>query len=322
MKIIILNSYFGYIFILVVCVLASMRSNSLTIQWICLEVNIISIIPLFINQGGVKNNSLAVKYFISQRAASVWLITRYLLSSISPIFNFFIQLALLFKLGVAPFQGWLISLLLSLNYYILFITLSIQKIIPLIIFKECYLRANILIASSLITLFVVVGLIPNIVIFHYLVFSSSLVNSFWILLTIKFRGLWLEFIIIYSIILLVLLILLAKLNVYKVSDLSIVTTHGSLLLSLRLINLGGIPPILGFFLKLIIMKVLVNLRRILIFLILTLAVVVLYIYTNTIYCVYTFTPSIPQVYINTSLERYIWFLRATFISSTLIFILI
>jgi len=78
-----------------------------------------------------------MKYFIVQSFASaVFIFSSCLSMIISPLIFFFVYLAILVKLGLAPFHSWFLNLIELSSLNILFLLSTVQKIIPLYILSS------------------------------------------------------------------------------------------------------------------------------------------------------------------------------------------
>lgn len=90
------------------------------------------VIPLLSAIGGLKAAEATLKYFISQTVASVLFLFFFLVSCMRALGAVnFIPVLILFKLGLPPFQSWLVRICLARPYKTLLIILFIQKFIPL-----------------------------------------------------------------------------------------------------------------------------------------------------------------------------------------------
>merc|ERR1712243_449687 len=97
-----LSTYFGYLIVLIFCVCGSFIRDWFFIQWVLLELNMLCFIPIFISRKRSYSTINRLKYFISQRAASLLFIIFYFaLFFIRKIFLFFL---IMFKIGMPPFQ--------------------------------------------------------------------------------------------------------------------------------------------------------------------------------------------------------------------------
>jgi len=167
----------------------------------------------------------------------------------SPSLIFFFSLIL--KLAVSPLQAWILSVGLTRSWIILIALLSVQKIIP-ILFLEYYVVEirNILIFFCIISL--IIGGIRNMPAnsLKYMIIFSRISRVGWILLSINFSSkLWKIFIFIYF----SSLFFILWQNTKKIKK------NQNLLILLRWLRIGGVPPFYGFFPKLIIIITVIKL---------------------------------------------------------------
>ena len=285
-SIIFLTPFLGYLCVLVLCVLISFRTRDLFFQWVCLEINMLSVIPLLVVK--IREDSVlnGLKYFISQRAASLLFIARVIISSDLRIIILVRRLAILFKLGVPPFHSWLLSILPNLGYIEIFILIRIQKFIPLIILRQLKVSSvtlRIIVGRTLIFLFLRLNKVGSLFI---LLFLSSRSNGLWILRGVNRGGQWIIFTAIYRLILGVSLILLRSIKVHKINDLLNTNYVGAMGVGLQFLNVGGLPPLMGFILKIIIIKVIIHVRLIITITLILRSLLIIYIYTTTLYEIY------------------------------------
>jgi NADH:ubiquinone oxidoreductase subunit 2 (subunit N) len=91
-----------------------------------------------------------------------------------------------------------------------------------------------------------------------------------------------------------LLITLSKMN--KLRDLPLMNTTMKLAVTFNFLNLGGIPPLIGFSVKLMVLKNIAILGVNVSIILVLLSVMILYIYICTSYQSFTFSPeSLPMV---------------------------
>lgn len=281
-----ITPFLGYGLLLFVCVIVSLRIRDLFFQWVRLEVNILSVIPLLvvkIREDAVLNG---LKYFISQRVASLVFILRMLLGAGYGISALIISVVVLFKMGIPPLHSWLLSILPSLGYSEIFILLSVQKFIPLMILSQLSLTFRtiiVLVLSCLVFLLLRLNKIGRVSI---LIFLSSRRNGLWVLRSLFRIRKWVIFIIMYTIILGVTIILLRTLKVFKLNDILHRGYGGSVIIGLQFLNMGGLPPFVGFMLKVLIIKGILLFRRGLAIALIFVRLLMIYLYTTTLYQVY------------------------------------
>lgn len=312
----------GYILLLIICVITSLRIRDLFFQWVRLEVNILSVIPLLVvkmREDAVLNG---LKYFISQRVASLVFILRALLGTGYGMSVIIITVVVLFKMGIPPLHSWLLRIIPSLGYSEMFILLRVQKFIPLIILRQLALTFTtifILVVRSLVFTLLSLNKIGTISI---LIFLSSRRNGLWVLRSLFSVIKWVVFILTYTIILGVIIWLLKTLKIFKMNDMLNTGHGGSLMIGLQFLNMGGLPPFTGFMLKVLIIKGVILFRRVLTITLIFIRLLIIYLYTTTLYQVYcasdrySFNPtSYRSVYLTI-----IWVLSSLGISSIIYFI--
>ena len=284
-----LSTNIGFIIIIIICILGALRRSRLFFEWVCLEINIIAVIPLLCS--GFSETSIInrIKYFISQRVASLVFIIRFLRNH-ERLISVFCVLAMLFKIGIPPFHSWLIRIISNIKYFDMFLIISVQKFIPLVIIRQLEVSTELFILlaiSSFLILMYNINLVSSI---GVLFFLSASGNSLWIVRVSSKTELWLVFLIAYCFVVMCRCALLRISRVYKVSDLFFLKVHNLKLLRFQFLNIGGLPPITGFILKLIILKVLINFSRLETVLLVINSLIVLFIYVVFIYQCFTVNP--------------------------------
>jgi len=214
---------------------------------------------------------------------------------INNAFYILINLSLFIKLGIRPFHSWFISILKTSSLNILFMLSRIQKIIPLVIIFNIKSNNFMLFMVIFLTLFFILILLPRTLSINKVLAISSINNVIWLLIRVLFS---LKIIFIYLRIYIYLLI--GFINIYKFYGLSIFTQINSIIffdkfiMLIIFISLGGMPPLLGFLGKIIILKILLNnfIRITIIFAIIVSSLLLLYFYLSRIYFYLTNIPSL------------------------------
>lgn len=179
---------------------------------------------------------------------------------------------------------------MNINLIELVLLFTVQKFIPLIILSQLGLTEPAVIIIMLLRgVLIIVGVNSNFS-FNYILFLSSVRNGIWIMVSL-FRGVWFMFLFLYRIMLIGLAAVLTSGKIVKFRDVALRDPIKKIGVALYFLNLGGVPPLMGFAVKLMVIKRLVELRMMRIFLLIALSVIVLYVYTRIIYQAYTVTPS-------------------------------
>lgn len=142
----------GYIIIflstLIIRLIIFFSSNSWLSIWISLEVNLFSFIPLILTISEINKEKSSIIYFLNQTISSRILLICSILIILNQQKNF-VSLIIIFimilKIGLFPFHMWVISIIENINWKLIFLLTTIQKIIPIIIISICIKEKTLLI---------------------------------------------------------------------------------------------------------------------------------------------------------------------------------
>ena len=272
---------------LIIGVLLAVSSTSWFGAWIGLELNLISFIPLIINKINPYSSEAALKYFLIQALSSTLIILSSCL--ILHLYNFtlmVILIALLLKLGAAPFHYWFPQVIEGLSWLQAIILITIQKLAPIFLISYLVLTpltSQIVVLSSILSAYIgaLGGL--NIISLRKILAFSSINHISWILVALSINDIiWITYFSFYSIISFSVIFFLHSLQSISISDLlssNNPTPLSSLSIPLSLLSLGGLPPFTGFIPKWIIIQIiLTNHIFIPTFFLLSSALITLYFY--------------------------------------------
>lgn len=249
----------GFLIIYVFRLFIVASRHSLFFFWVGLEVNIISILPLLSSFNAWSSREIALKYFISQRVASILFLFRVCTTEHRRglMLNRIILIAIWFKLGVPPVHSWLVGVVISGPFNILFILLFMQKFAPLHILSQ--LEKNTFLLSSLV--FLVSGVVffwlKNVLNIRAALLVSAWVNTTWIIFAAWGKA-WFLFLLLYGVFLFSTLEVLKLRGVQKFARLIGAPIFIKLACLLNFLNLAGLPPFRGFLAKLFVVKRLVG----------------------------------------------------------------
>jgi len=306
-------------------IIISLSFNSRFFMWIRLEINILRFLPIISSGLNIELEN-SVKYFLIQRWASIIFLIRYFFCNF--LFNSFYLLLIIsifIKLGISPFHTWFISILKSCSLYILILLSTVQKIIPLIILNNVYIYIRILYLCIFLTILFLLIMLPRVINLNKLLALSSLGNIIWLLsrnlLSIK---LILIFIVIYMYILVGIYIFYNIFYYRLFIQINRIIFSDKVIIVILFISLGGIPPLLGFLRKFLILKIVLVYENIFLFLIIIFSsLVLLYHYISRIYFFLTFIPSIKIRFStnNFSWVKFIYIISLIFFNFIFAFIL-
>ena len=200
---------------------------------------------------------MTIKYFLTQAFASVLFLLSFVVSPFSDVLAYVSTLlflvALLIKLGAAPFHAWVPSIVESLSWRVLFILLTFQKVNPLFILLNWNFFSFFRLKLVFLAIFasVLVGRVFGLsqVRLRLLLTFSSINHMGWILsaFILGFKLIVFYFLA-YMLLLGAVVFFFSKSNLYHVNQISSssFSVGNSSLIFFNLLSLGGLPPFFGF----------------------------------------------------------------------------
>nr|UZT67576.1 NADH dehydrogenase subunit 2 [Tessmannella kiplingi] len=251
-----------FLTLMMLSIMIGLMTNSFIYIWICLEINMMSFIPLTIFNNK-KFNDTAMKYFIIQSLGSSLYLYFMLISMIySKNYSIFwmIIMSLLIKMGMFPFYLWYINIIKKMSWFNNFLLLTFQKILPLYIMNM--MMSNLMSPNNFLIFQIYFILILFNAIFSIMMIYK--INSIKILLTLSSLNhmSWLMYIINYNLKMFTFYYLIYSLTLFnltyiflffKMKNLNNLYTMNNMNFKIYLIilmmTLMSFPPLFGFFTK-------------------------------------------------------------------------
>jgi NADH-ubiquinone oxidoreductase chain 2 len=246
----------------------------------------LAVLPLLGADSTFFSSELSLKYFISQRVASVIFLIFYLLitSFYSSYINYLSSIFIIFKLGLPPFHRWLVRIIFAGPYTHLWLIFFVQKFIPLQFLRVLSLPRAVLVLILILTSLICFIFIKRVTRVRTLLIISAWVNTSWLVLATPGSGVWFNFLCLYGWILFVTLKALSFFSVSKISSIMYLSFIDKLICVSLFFNLAGLPPFRGFFIKLYLLKYMLLFNSVRLILILFfLSLTVLYTYISVFY---------------------------------------
>nr|APX40616.1 NADH dehydrogenase subunit 2 [Psylliodes chrysocephala] len=251
--------------------LISISAYSWFAMWMGLEINLLSIIPLFKSHKNYYPAEATLKYFITQSLASTIILFSIIFSMnmsdfIPQNFNYWMMMilnsALLMKLGAAPFHSWFPEVAEGLNWFNNLILMTWQKLAPSILIM--YNMNMMLFFTLIIIISSIIGGIYGInqVSLRKILAYSSINHIAWMLASmLNNKMIWMIYFIIYSLITLNIILIFYFFNIFYINQLFNSLNSNKMFKMLFILNffsLGGLPPFLGFLPKWLVINFLIN----------------------------------------------------------------
>nr|YP_011036667.1 NADH dehydrogenase subunit 2 [Stroggylocephalus agrestis]WRK21271.1 NADH dehydrogenase subunit 2 [Stroggylocephalus agrestis] len=265
-------------------VMVSASANNWIMIWSGMEISMMSFVPLIMNKSVLSNES-SMKYFIMQSISSsiMMLGVMMVMMSLEVLFKTVLITSLLVKTGMFPFQNWVMIMIEGMSYESSFIFLSMLKIAPLIIMGYLDMKLEFI---SLLNLMMGAILSLNQTSMRKIMAYSSVFNMGFMISSIKFFNIWFLYFLIYSLMLMLIFIQLKKFNINFINHIimSEYMMTSKIQLWINVLSMGGMPPMLGFLSKMIVIQLMMELNKF----ILTLIMIISSLIMMFIYLRFTF----------------------------------
>nr|YP_009116308.1 NADH dehydrogenase subunit 2 [Limnephilus decipiens]BAQ19267.1 NADH dehydrogenase subunit 2 [Limnephilus decipiens] len=297
-----MNNYFNstkilFLSLMMISTIFSISSLSMINIWMGMEINLISFIPIMINKNNNFSSESMMSYFLVQSISSAnFLFSFMLIVSFTKWFNltslksltilFMMNISLLMKLGAAPFHFWFPKTMKGLNWMNCFILSTWQKILPMITLSYCFIsKLLMIIASMSVIIGSIMGLMQTSL--QMILTYSSISHIGWMLISLMLKlNIWLIYLIIYSFLNYILMSFFKIMNMYTLNQIYSNKNSNFIkyFIMLNLLSLSGLPPLLGFMPKWLVINLMINNNLILItFILIMMSLINMYFYIRITY---------------------------------------
>nr|UPL65868.1 NADH dehydrogenase subunit 2 [Thaumastocoris safordi] len=234
-------------------------------MWIGMEINLMSFIPLIFKEKNNATSEASMIYFLAQSLGSILfmisIINSFLLKSlmINNLNSMLLMSSLMIKLGSAPFHYWMTMIVSKINWFNILILMTWQKIGPLSIITNLNQNMNM---NLFIIMCIMVGAMGSLGFSSMkLIMAYSSINHLgWMMASIKYSSyIWILYMIIYTLMMSQLTMFFIKNNIKNVNQFNYYKDNKSnkMMIMLQLLSMGGLPPMIGFWMKISVIYLLI-----------------------------------------------------------------
>nr|QNE85440.1 NADH dehydrogenase subunit 2 [Helina latitarsis] len=289
------SSKMMFFMILIMGTLISISSNSWLSAWMGLEINLLSFIPLMSNNK-LMSTEASLKYFLIQALASSILLFSVILLMLNfktPNFYLYEMMtfsSLLMKMGAAPFHFWFPNVMKGLSWLNALILMTWQKIAPLMLISYIIFNSTIIISVILSSMIGAIGGL-NQTSLRKLMAYSSINHLSWMLASLYNNNLlWITYFLFYSFLTFSMIYMFNTFKVSHINQLFMLffnNKHLKFLFMCNFLSLGGLPPFLGIFPKLLVIQLLsMNNQLFMLFFLSLMTLITLYFYIRLCYSIF------------------------------------
>nr|YP_009158141.1 NADH dehydrogenase subunit 2 [Dipus sagitta]AKN58253.1 NADH dehydrogenase subunit 2 [Dipus sagitta] len=243
--------------------LITLLSSHLLLMWIGLEMSMLAIIPILIKKINPRSTEAATKYFLTQATASMIFLASITSNFItSGLWSFnsssnqlclnLASLALLIKLGLAPFHFWMPEVTQGVSLMSGLMVLTWQKLAPMSILYHLAPLAStpLLLSSGLLSVMIGGWGGLNQTQLRKILAYSSIAHMGWMVAILSYSpSIMLVNLLIYILLTLTLFISFNLHSNHTISSLSLTWSKSPIMIISTLtvlLSLGGLPPLTGF----------------------------------------------------------------------------
>nr|AFI54786.1 NADH dehydrogenase subunit 2 [Urostylis sp. HL-2012] len=238
---------------MIIGTIITMSSESWLSMWMGLELNMMSFIPLINLKPSKMSSEASMIYFLIQSISSIIMLSMIILITCNYltifIYNILIM-SILIKMGSAPFHLWMPKMMALMSWENNMIFLTWQKISPMYIINMMEF-SNIM--SISIILSVILGGLGGLyqTSLRKMMAYSSISHLGWMMSLNKLKDNWIIYLMIYSMMIITMCNYLKSKNMLFISQMfdQKMNYIQKINIIIMMLSMGGMPPLLGFFPK-------------------------------------------------------------------------
>nr|UPL66037.1 NADH dehydrogenase subunit 2 [Arbanatus sp.] len=230
-----------------------MSSNNWVSMWIGMEINMVGFVPMMKSKTKESSKSMTI-YFLAQSMGSSLFLYALLSQWLYPLYNqsmmtSLVMMSMMIKMGVPPMHAWMVSMMKTMDWTQCFILMTWQKLAPLaVMFQISESINNTCLMGIMCSITGSIGGL-NQTSLRKIMAYSSISHMGWMLIMTLSENKWLVYITLYSAATFMLCYLFNKESIFFINQLSMKSKLNKISFATMIMNLGGLPPTMGFMMK-------------------------------------------------------------------------
>nr|ATL58817.1 NADH dehydrogenase subunit 2 [Stephanitis chinensis] len=243
-----------FMLMMIMSTLMVVSSSKWLSMWMGMEINLMMTIPfLFQNKSKMLSEKIMC-YFLTQVMASILMLTTMLLMNMNDnimLYKMMLTISMMIKLGMPPFHMWMPEMMNKINWIMLGFMVTLQSVNPLVVTSQI-LENNLLLPLIMIISASIGSLsgVNNLLLNKIMVYSSMNHLSWMTMCMMMMNTLWIKYFAVYSMITLTLCFMFNNKLIFYVNQFNMNNNnYMKMMIAMMMLNLGGMPPFPGFFIK-------------------------------------------------------------------------
>uniref|UniRef100_A0AAU8G7W5 NADH-ubiquinone oxidoreductase chain 2 n=1 Tax=Metaurus sp. 1 YLZ-2024a TaxID=3230283 RepID=A0AAU8G7W5_9HEMI len=237
----------------------TMSSNNIMFLWMTMEMNMIVFMPIITKSKSMKDYSM--KYLIIQSTSSALMLMSVLINLIieCPINDsIMLMTSMLMKLGMMPFHLWMPSLMQSSSWITCMLMMTTQKIIPIVISLQLSCMKMMILPMMLSMILAPISMLKQTSTKKIMAYSSISNTPMMLISAMSSKSHLMMFTLSYSIITISMMMTMKKINLNFINQMNQMNKINKLMMIINVLSMSGMPPMLGFFPKWLIIQTSMN----------------------------------------------------------------
>nr|YP_002971019.1 NADH dehydrogenase subunit 2 [Hydrometra greeni]ACJ69482.1 NADH dehydrogenase subunit 2 [Hydrometra greeni] len=259
-----------FMIMLMMSIIIVISSENWISLWMGMEMNMMMFMAIIAKKYNNKSSESMMIYFLIQSMGSMIFIYSIFMNKMCMLmtnmninmYYFIMLMSIMLKIGTAPFHFWLISMMSKMSWDNNLILMTLQKIIPMIIIQ--IITNNYII--FIVIMSVIVGAIGGInqSSIKKMMGYSSINHMGWMMMsTLIENEMWFKYFIIYSMMTVFMVKMFKEMMIMHMNQLNMITNKMMKInMIIMMMSMGGLPPLIGFFPKWMIINKLINMNLI------------------------------------------------------------